>query len=165
MKGYLKVMFKGIKVVGASICGKGVGDLALPFTQLITGRKPLARWAAATSYPTRSEITERRAPSRRGPMCSACCPRTGIDGPAGSRRAFGWRATPNRCSPVVHPRRGGGAAGRGESPIRWSPPRAAGARNVGAGEARHALGSDRYVRNLACAYLLHRKPGRRTMRR
>lgn len=61
-KGHLKVMYKGKKVVGASICGKGAGEMLLPFTQMITGKASTFNMGSAiVSYPTRSEITKASA--------------------------------------------------------------------------------------------------------
>ncbi|MBH5320977.1 dihydrolipoyl dehydrogenase family protein [Aurantiacibacter sediminis] len=58
-KGHLKVMLKGKKVVGASICGVNAGELLLPFTQMITGKSgTFDMGGAIISYPTRSEITK-----------------------------------------------------------------------------------------------------------
>ena len=58
-RGHLKVMLKGKKVVGASICGPHAGELLLPFTQLITGSaSTFALGSAVVSYPTFSEITK-----------------------------------------------------------------------------------------------------------
>ena len=61
-KGRLKVVFKGKKVLGASIVGKNAGELLLPFSQLITGKaSSFAMGSAIISYPTRSEITKAAA--------------------------------------------------------------------------------------------------------
>lgn len=61
-KGHLKVIFKGKKVIGASICGKHAGELLLPFTQSITGKSStFALGSAVISYPTRSEILKAAA--------------------------------------------------------------------------------------------------------
>ena len=61
-KGHLKVMMNGKKVVGASICGEGAGELLLPFTQMITGKSgTFDMGGAIISYPTRSEITKAAA--------------------------------------------------------------------------------------------------------
>ncbi|WP_271079524.1 dihydrolipoyl dehydrogenase family protein [Aurantiacibacter sp. MUD61] len=61
-KGHLKVMLKGHKVVGASICGVNAGELLLPFTQMITGKSgTFDVGGAIISYPTRSEITKAAA--------------------------------------------------------------------------------------------------------
>lgn len=58
-KGQAKVMFKGKKVVGASIVGKNAGELLLPFTQTMTGKSStFALGSAIIAYPTRSEITK-----------------------------------------------------------------------------------------------------------
>lgn len=61
-KGHLKVMFKGKKVVGASICGVNAGELLLPFTQMMTGKSgSFDMGGAIISYPTRSEIIKAAA--------------------------------------------------------------------------------------------------------
>ncbi len=60
--GQLKVMLKGKKVVGASICGVNAGELLLPFTQLITGKSgTFDIGGAIISYPTRVEIVKAAA--------------------------------------------------------------------------------------------------------
>lgn len=61
-KGQVKVLFKGKKVVGASLVGKNVGELLLPFSQTITGKSStFALGSAIIAYPTRSEITKATA--------------------------------------------------------------------------------------------------------
>ena len=61
-KGQAKVMLKGTKVVGASLVGKNVGELLLPYTQTITGKSStFALGSAVIAYPTRSEITKATA--------------------------------------------------------------------------------------------------------
>ena len=61
-KGHMKVILKGKKVLGASIVGKGAGELLLPFTQSITGKSStFALGSAVISYPTRSEISKAAA--------------------------------------------------------------------------------------------------------
>jgi len=58
-EGHLKVMLKGKKVVGASICAVNAGELLLPFSQMITGKAgTFDMGGAIISYPTRSEITK-----------------------------------------------------------------------------------------------------------
>jgi len=60
--GHLKVMLKGKKVVGASICGVNAGELLLPFTQMITGKSgTFDVGGAVISYPTRAEIVKAAA--------------------------------------------------------------------------------------------------------
>ena len=55
-------MLKGTKVVGASLVGKNVGELLLPYTQTITGKSStFALGSAVIAYPTRSEITKATA--------------------------------------------------------------------------------------------------------
>ena len=61
-QGHCKVMLKGKKVVGASICGVNAGELLLPFTQMITGKSgTFAMGGAVISYPTRVEIVKAAA--------------------------------------------------------------------------------------------------------
>ncbi|MGB3739221.1 MAG: FAD-dependent oxidoreductase [Pontixanthobacter sp.] len=61
-KGHLKIVMKGKKVLGASICGKNAGELLLPFTQMITGKtSSFALGSAIIAYPTRSEISKAAA--------------------------------------------------------------------------------------------------------
>lgn len=61
-KGQAKVIFKGKKVIGASIVGHHAGELLLPYTQLITGKaSSFATGSAIVAYPTRSEITKAAA--------------------------------------------------------------------------------------------------------
>jgi pyruvate/2-oxoglutarate dehydrogenase complex dihydrolipoamide dehydrogenase (E3) component len=61
-EGHLKVMMKGKKVVGASICGRNAGELLLPFAQAITGKSStFGLGSAIVPYPTRSEITKEAA--------------------------------------------------------------------------------------------------------
>lgn len=61
-KGRAKVIFKGKKVIGASIVGHHAGELLLPYTQLITGKaSSFAMGSAIIAYPTRSEITKAAA--------------------------------------------------------------------------------------------------------
>ncbi|MGB7408373.1 MAG: FAD-dependent oxidoreductase [Pontixanthobacter sp.] len=61
-KGHLKVVMKGKKVLGASICGKNAGELLLPFTQMISGKSSsFALGSAIIAYPTRSEISKAAA--------------------------------------------------------------------------------------------------------
>ncbi|MCB2066390.1 MAG: FAD-dependent oxidoreductase [Erythrobacter sp.] len=58
-QGQCKVMLKGKRVVGASLCGPGAGDLLLPFTSLITGKTgSFAMGGAVIAYPTRAEIVK-----------------------------------------------------------------------------------------------------------
>lgn len=60
--GHCKVMLKGKKVVGASICAHSAGELLLPFTQMITGKSgTFDVGGAVISYPTRAEIIKAAA--------------------------------------------------------------------------------------------------------
>lgn len=75
-KGHMKVMFKGKKVIGASICGKNAGELLLPFTQTITGKSStFALGSAIISYPTRSEISKAAAFSAWEPTVFGSLPK------------------------------------------------------------------------------------------
>ena len=61
-KGHIKVVFKGKKVLGVSIVGKGAGELLLPWTQTISGKaSSFGMGSAIVSYPTRSEINKAAA--------------------------------------------------------------------------------------------------------
>ncbi len=60
--GHLKLILKGKKVIGASICGRNAGELLLPLAQSITGKSStFALGSAVISYPTRSEILKAAA--------------------------------------------------------------------------------------------------------
>ncbi|GGA09413.1 dihydrolipoamide dehydrogenase [Blastomonas marina] len=60
--GRAKVIFKGKKVIGASLVGRNAGELLLPYSQLITGKaSSFAMGSAIIAYPTRSEITKAAA--------------------------------------------------------------------------------------------------------
>ncbi len=59
MQGQLKLVMKGRKLVGASVCGEGAGDMLLPLAQTITGKaSTFALGSAIIAYPTRGEITK-----------------------------------------------------------------------------------------------------------
>ena len=88
-KGHCKVMLKGKKVVGASICGTYAGELLLPFTQLITGKTgTFAMGGAIIAYPTRSEITKAAAFSAWEPTVFGAWPKRWVSLLAKLRRAF-----------------------------------------------------------------------------
>ena len=88
-KGRLKVVFKGKKVLGASIVGKNAGELLLPFSQLITGKaSSFAMGSAIISYPTRSEITKAAAFSAWEPTVFGSLPRKYAGLVAKLRRTF-----------------------------------------------------------------------------
>ncbi|MEW4449753.1 FAD-dependent oxidoreductase [Qipengyuania sp. JC766] len=88
-RGHLKVMLKGKKVVGASICGKNAGELILPFSQLITGKaSSFAIGSAIVAYPTRSEITKATAFSAWEPTVFGKIPKRWVAFVAGLRRTF-----------------------------------------------------------------------------
>ncbi len=88
-KGHLKVMLKGKKVVGASICGVNAGELLLPFTQMITGKSgTFDMGGAIISYPTRSEITKAAAFAAWEPTVFGKWPKHWVQLLAKLRRAF-----------------------------------------------------------------------------
>lgn len=88
-RGHCKVMFKGKKVVGASICGVNAGELLLPFTQMITGKSgSFDVGGAIVSYPTRSEIVKAAAFSAWEPTVFGAWPRKWVALLAKIRRAF-----------------------------------------------------------------------------
>ncbi|WP_340587363.1 dihydrolipoyl dehydrogenase family protein [Erythrobacter alti] len=88
-KGHLKVMMKGKKVVGASICGVNAGELLLPFTQMITGKSgTFDMGGAIISYPTRSEITKAAAFAAWEPTVFGKWPKRWVALLARIRRAF-----------------------------------------------------------------------------
>jgi len=61
-QGHLKLVLKGSKVLGASICGRHAGELLLPIAQMITGKaSTFALGSAVIAYPTLSEITKAAA--------------------------------------------------------------------------------------------------------
>lgn len=88
-KGQLKVMLKGKKVVGASICGVNAGELLLPFTQMITGKAgTFDMGGAIVSYPTRAEIVKAAAFSAWEPTVFGTWPKRWVALLAKVRRAF-----------------------------------------------------------------------------
>ncbi len=88
-KGHLKVVLKGKKVIGASICGKNAGELLLPFTQSITGKSStFALGSAIISYPTRSEISKAAAFSAWEPTVFGSLPKKYAAFVAKMRRTF-----------------------------------------------------------------------------
>jgi len=88
-KGHLKVMMKGKKVVGASICGVNAGELLLPFTQMITGKSgTFDMGGAIISYPTRSEIIKAAAFSAWEPTVFGKWPKRWVSFLAKVRRMF-----------------------------------------------------------------------------
>jgi len=88
-RGHLKVMLKGKKVVGASICGAHAGELLLPFTQLISGKaNSFAMGSAVVAYPTLSEITKASAFATWEPTVFGSAPKKWARFVAGLRRRF-----------------------------------------------------------------------------
>ncbi len=88
-QGHLKMMFKGNKVVGASICGVNAGELLLPITQMITGKSgSFDVGGAVISYPTRAEIVKAAAFSAWEPTLFGKWPKRWVAFLARIRRAF-----------------------------------------------------------------------------
>ncbi|MCA0910553.1 dihydrolipoyl dehydrogenase family protein [Qipengyuania gaetbuli] len=88
-KGQAKVMLKGTKVVGASLVGKNVGELLLPYTQTITGKSStFALGSAVIAYPTRSEITKATAFAAWEPTVFGPLPKKWAGFQARMRRRF-----------------------------------------------------------------------------
>jgi len=88
-KGHMKVILKGKKVVGASICGKNAGELLLPFSQSMTGKSStFAMGSAIISYPTRSEITKAAAFAAWEPTVFGSIPKKYAGFLAKMRRTF-----------------------------------------------------------------------------
>lgn len=57
--GFIKMVMKGKKVIGATIVGAGAGEMLLPISQMITGKaSSFALGSAVVAYPTRGEITK-----------------------------------------------------------------------------------------------------------
>lgn len=87
--GHLKVILKGKKVLGASICGKNAGELLLPFSQVITGKSStFALGSAIISYPTRSEISKAAAFAAWEPTVFGAVPKAYARSLARLRRTF-----------------------------------------------------------------------------
>lgn len=88
-EGFLKVIFKGKKVLGATIVGKNAGELLLPWTQTITGKSSsFAMGSAIISYPTRSEIAKAAAFAAWEPTVFGSLPRKWAGLVAKIRRAL-----------------------------------------------------------------------------
>ncbi|WAT16720.1 FAD-dependent oxidoreductase [Aurantiacibacter sp. MUD11] len=88
-QGHCKVMLKGKKVVGASICGVNAGELLLPFTQMITGKTgTFDVGGAVISYPTRVEIVKAAAFKAWEPTVFGTWPKRWVSLLARLRRAF-----------------------------------------------------------------------------
>jgi pyruvate/2-oxoglutarate dehydrogenase complex dihydrolipoamide dehydrogenase (E3) component len=67
--GFLKVVKAGKKVVGATICGKGAGELLLPWAQIITGKaSTFAMGSAIIAYPNRSDVSKAVAFAMHEPL-------------------------------------------------------------------------------------------------
>ena len=88
-KGRAKVIFKGHKVIGASLVGENVGELLLPYSQLITGKaSSFALGSAIIAYPTRSEISKAAAFAAWEPTVFGTWPKKWAGFVAGMRRRF-----------------------------------------------------------------------------
>lgn len=88
-KGQAKVVFKGKKIIGASIVGKNAGELLLPYTQLITGKaSSFALGSAIIAYPTRSEISKAAAFKAWEPTVFGALPKKIAGFLASMRRRF-----------------------------------------------------------------------------
>ncbi len=88
-KGHLKLVLKGKKVIGASICGKHAGEMLLPLTQSITGKSStFALGSAIVSYPTRSEILKAAAFKAWEPTVFGDLPKKYAKTVAGLRKRF-----------------------------------------------------------------------------
>jgi len=87
--GHCKVMLKGKKVVGASICAENAGEMLLPFTQMITGKSgTFDMGGAIISYPTRVEIVKAAAFAAWEPTVFGKWPKKWAALVAKMRRAF-----------------------------------------------------------------------------
>ncbi|MGB3753151.1 MAG: FAD-dependent oxidoreductase [Parerythrobacter sp.] len=87
--GHLKLVLKGKKVIGASICGKHAGEMLLPLTQSITGKSStFALGSAIVSYPTRSEILKAAAFKAWEPTVFGDLPKKYARTVAGLRKRF-----------------------------------------------------------------------------
>lgn len=88
-EGFLKVVFKGKKVLGATIVGKNAGELLLPWSQTITGKSSsFAMGSAIISYPTRSEISKAAAFAAWEPTVFGAIPKKWAGFVAKLRRTF-----------------------------------------------------------------------------
>ena len=87
--GFLKIILKGKKVLGATIVGKHAGDLLLPWSQSITGKSStFALGSAIIPYPTRSEISKAAAFAAWEPTVFGAIPKKWAGLVARLRRAF-----------------------------------------------------------------------------
>ncbi|KLE33984.1 dihydrolipoyl dehydrogenase family protein [Aurantiacibacter luteus] len=87
--GHLKLMLKGKKMVGASVCGEQAGELLLPLWQAITGKtSTFALGGAVIAYPTRAEIVKAAAFAAWEPMVFGAWPKRWARLVAKMRRAF-----------------------------------------------------------------------------
>jgi len=61
-EGFLKLVMKGNKVLGATMVGDHAGDLLLPWSQVIAGKaSTFAMGSAVVAYPSRSDISKQAA--------------------------------------------------------------------------------------------------------
>ncbi len=107
--GFLKVVRRNGRIVGACLVGERVGDLTMPWVLSIGGAKPTP-WALSgmiLPYPTRSEITKAAAFAMYAPRLFS---RRRAYGPGSSQRfGAGWlrrsRWLPLLLLPAPHARR------------------------------------------------------------
>ena len=61
-EGFLKLVMKGSKVLGATMVGDHAGELLLPWSQVIAGKaSTFAMGSAVVAYPSRSDISKQAA--------------------------------------------------------------------------------------------------------
>ncbi|MEN7538423.1 dihydrolipoyl dehydrogenase family protein [Aurantiacibacter flavus] len=90
MEGQLKLIMKGRKLVGASVCGEGAGDMLLPLAQTITGKAgTFALGSAVIAYPTRGEISKAGAFAAWEPLVFSAPVKRIARALAALRRRFG----------------------------------------------------------------------------
>ena len=88
-QGFIKVVRHRGNVVGVTIVGAHVGDLLLPWSQIITGKaSTFALGSAIVAYPTRSEIGKAAAFSAHAPTVFGRWPKRWATTVARTRRWF-----------------------------------------------------------------------------
>ena len=61
-RGFIKLVMKGRKVLGATAVGEHAGELLLPWSQVISGKaSTFAMGSAIVAYPMRSDISKQAA--------------------------------------------------------------------------------------------------------
>ena len=74
--GFVKAVWAGRRLVGATIVGRGAGDLLLPWTLLLKGKaSPFALADTIVAYPTRSERSKQAAFQHLTPLLFSTLPR------------------------------------------------------------------------------------------